>query len=607
MKKILFLILSVATLVGCTLDEKVYSSSMPETYYKTVPQIQTGLNGCYIPLKSIYGNGDYFEVCEVAADLIYHNTDSYYDAQCYYTQSLPRFGNTIWTQGYLGVMRCNAMYVAIERAPLSVEEKAPLFAECEILRAFYYYILTINFGDVPYYWEEVTDANNDAIAQLPRMSAVDLRNQLMQRLEHWLIDEQALPYVKTYVPSNEYRIGAMVGFMLAGKLAMWNKDWDKAIKYYNYIVDVYHAPDENGALTPSQSLVGADPNNPYYKIKDLMFRNRYIEESIFELPGYAKDYGLRVTHQLASRCTPSRSSTETEGGDLDSGDSDVEMEDDTVDLSKKDDMYNGIRIPELGAWGRTTSPYRPTCYMYMDLMPCTKVFNQGLTTTNPDRRRSVYDTAAFSADNIKEVQDGGGWLAWCYAGWTKDENMDTVPRHMVYFSDTKTKGEKIGQPYLGDKFWCPGMVYNQDSNNLRIFRFAHVVLDLAEAYMRMGDWDMANGYLDATRKRAGLDPVDLRTEEEFMAELQKESARELFGEFNRRHSLVRWGIWRDQIVNHAKYPAKDSDSKYLKRNNCDIINFVKDYPCREYYPIPDTQIILSNYNLDNKEYDKYGL
>ena len=585
MKKILFLILSVAALVGCTLDEKVYSSSQPETYYQTVPQIKTGLNGCYIPLKSLYGNGDYFEVCEVAADLIYHNTDSYYDAQCYYTQSLPRMGNTMWTQGYLGVMRCNSMYVAIERAPLSDEEKAPLFAECEILRAFYYYILTINFGDVPYYFEEVTDANNDKIAQLPRMSAMDLRNILMEKLEYWLIEKQALPYVKTYVPSNEYRIGSMVGLFLAGRLAMWNRDWDKAIKYYQYIVDVYGCADSEGGYTPAYSLVGADVNNPVYTLKELMFRNRYIPESIFELPGYAKDYGLRVTHQLASRCTPSRSSTETEGGDLSAGE-DIEMEDETVDLSKKDDMYNGIRIPELGAEARTTSPYRPTYYMWKTLMP----YN------SKDRRRSVYDTAKFSADNIVEVQDGGGWLAWCYAGWTKDENMNTVPRHMIYFSSTKSN---TGQPFLGDKFWCPGMVYTQDSNNTRIFRFAHVVLDLAEAYMRMGDWDIANQYLNATKIRAGLDQVDLRTEEEFMEELQKESARELFGEFHRRHSLVRWGIWHDQIVNHAR-----STSETAK---CDIVNYVSGYPCREYYPIPDQQIVLSNYNLDNKEYSKYGL
>lgn len=578
MKKILFLIISVTALVGCTLEEKVISSSQPHTYYQTVEQCKTGLNGCYIPLKNIYSNADYFEVCEVAADLIYHNSDSYYDAMCNYSQSIPRMGSTLWTQCYSGVMRTNAMYASIERSPLSEDEKAPLLAECEILRAFYYYILTINFGDVPYYWEEVTDANNDKISQLPRMSAVDLRDQLMKNLEYWLIEKHALPYIKTYDPANEYRIGSMVGFMLAGKLAMWNKDWDQAIKFYSYIEDVYGCPDSEGGYTPDQSLLG-------YSLKDVMFRNRYVPESIFELPGYAKDYGLRVTHGLASRCTPSRSSTLTEGGEVGSED-DVEMEDETVDLSKKDDMYNGIRIPELGSEARTTSPYRPTYYMWKTLMP----YN------SKDKRRSVYDTAKFSADNIVEVEDGGGWLAWCYAGWTSTEDINSVGRHMLYFSSTKAN---TGQPFLGDKFWCPGMVYTQDSNNTKIFRFAGVVLDLAEAHMRMGDFDLANSYLNATKKRAGLDLADKRTEEEFMEELQMESARELFGEFNRRHSLVRWGIWHDNIVKYAY-----SSSATAK---CDIISYVKDYPCREYYPIPDQQLVLSNYNLDNKEYDKYGL
>jgi len=95
MKKIFVIILSAIALVGCTLEEQVISSSEPHTYYQTVPQCLTGLNGCYIPLRSIYANGDYFEACEVAADLIYHNSNSYYDGMCNYTQSIPRFGNTI--------------------------------------------------------------------------------------------------------------------------------------------------------------------------------------------------------------------------------------------------------------------------------------------------------------------------------------------------------------------------------------------------------------------------------------------------------------------------------------------------------------------------------
>ena len=578
MKKIL-VILSAIALVGCTLEEQVYDPQ-PSSYYTTIPQCRTGLNGCYIPLKSLYGNGDYFEVCEVAADLIYHNSDSYYDGMCHYTQSIPRFGTNIWTQGYLGVMRCNAIYAAIERSPLTEEEKAPLLAEAVILRAFYYYILTINFGDVPYYFEEVTDANNERISMMPRKPAKELRAELMDQLEYWLFEKQALPMIKTYDPANEYRIGAMVGLTLAGKLAMWNKRFDKAIEFFAPIEKVYGSVDIEGNYKPLDALMG-------YDLKDVQFRNRYTPESILELPGYAKEYGLRQTQQLASRCTPMRS-TQAATGTV--GDSDEEIfEEEGMDFSQKDDIFDGIRIPELGVNARTTSPYRPTNYMYQYLMK----YNDS------DKRRAVYDPAKSTTQDIVEVEGGGGWLAWCYKGWV-DKNVDindpNNPAGCHFFGSTKSA---TGRPYLGDKFWCPGMIYNQDSNNLKIFRFAHIVLDLAEANMRVGNWDLAFDYLNASKQRAGRPDLSggHNDEIQFMKELQEESARELFGEFTRRHNLVRWGIWYDQVI---------LGNTYNKTNN-DIVAYVKEGPCREYYPIPDQQIILSNYNLSNPEYAKYGL
>ena len=589
MKKIL-VILSAIALVGCTLEEQVLSDSQPSTYYQTVPQCQTGLNGCYLPLKSLYSNGDYFEVCEVAADLIYHNSDSYYDGMCHYTQSIPRFGTSIWNQGYVGVMRCNAMYAAIERAPLTDEEKAPLLAECVILRAFYYYILTINFGDVPYYFEEVTDANNERISLMPRKPAKELRAELMDQLEYWLLEKKALPYVKTYDPSNHYRIGSMVGLTIAGKLAMWNKRFDKAIEFFAPIEQVYGTVDADGNYNPRDALMG-------YDLKDVMFRNRYTEESILELPGYAKDYGLRVTQQLASRCTPMRSSTANANEGAADGD-DTIVEEEGIDYSQKDDIYDGIRIPELGINARTTSPYLPTVYFCHTLMPYNAV----------DKRRAVYDPDKSTTTEAVEIEGGGGWLAWCYKGWkdtTLDINDPNNPPGGHFFGKS---GSKTGQPYLGDKFWCPGMIYTQDSNNLKIFRFAHVILDLAEANMRVGNWDKAFEYLNASMQRAGRNDMKGGHSDEiqFMQELQEESARELFGEFTRRHNLVRWGIWYDQVVNYSKYPSDTKNVSKGGKDN-DIIAYVKEGPCREYYPIPDQQIVLSNYNLDNKEYEKYGL
>ena len=580
MKKILLLFALIFAFASCTLEEDLRSKSTPETYYQTTPQILTGLNGCYAPLRSIYSSMNYFQLCEAASDLINHSTNLR-DAQCDISQSYPRYGSTLWTSCYKGVMRCNAMYAAIERAPLTQSEKAPLFAECVILRAYYYYILTINFNNVPYYWDEVTDANNDIISSLPRMSAVELRNELYDQLWYWLADEEgcqkALPYNKTYVPENDYRIGSMVGFVLAGKMAMWNHQWNKAIKCFQYIEDVYGCL-EDGAYTPINSLLG-------YPLTDIMFRNRYTEESIWELPAYAKEYGLRVHGTLASRCMPPRS---TIGGDDTEEEEEEILDDETAqEVSSISDYYNGIVIPELGKQAYTSKAYRPTNYFIKNLMP--------YTGAKTDKRTSVYDTTQISGTSKdttpREIEGSAGYLAWCYSGWLKDEDQTPENRKLHFFNGV---GKASAKPYLGDKFWCPGMVYNHDTNNLKIFRFATVVLDLAECWMEMGDWEKANGYLNATRRRAGLEPVSFTGDEHgFLNALYEESGRELFGEFSRRHNLVRWGVFYDRITNYA-------DTSYLKNN-------VKEGPCREFYPIPLEQIELSHYNLDNNEYAKYGL
>ena len=99
MKKILLLALSVFALVGCTLEEKIISSSTPETYYQTEKQIETGLNGCYIPLKSIYTNYAFIQYADGGTDLMYKNSSDATDANAMYTPTTPRFGATVWQQG----------------------------------------------------------------------------------------------------------------------------------------------------------------------------------------------------------------------------------------------------------------------------------------------------------------------------------------------------------------------------------------------------------------------------------------------------------------------------------------------------------------------------
>jgi len=98
-------------------------------------------------------------------------------------------------------------------------------------------------------------------------------------------------------------------------------------------------------------------------------------------------------------------------------------------------------------------------------------------------------------------------------------------------------------------------------------------------------------YLNMVKTRAGLPEYSFMKWSKAEEELRDERARELFGEFQRKYDLVRWGIWYERIMAY-------SDFEKLKQT-------VK--PCHEFLPIPDKQVIYSGYSLDNNAYKEYGL
>ena len=119
---------------------------------------------------------------------------------------------------------------------------------------------------------------------------------------------------------------------------------------------------------------------------------------------------------------------------------------------------------------------------------------------------------------------------------------------------------------------------------------------ISECYYNLGDYSQSVKYLNMTRNRAGLDDYTYRTPVRLAEEIRNERGRELFGEFQRKYDLVRWGIWYDAVT-------ANSDYAYLQLNTTN--SRIK--PCHRYYPIPDTEVTYSRYNLDNKEYNEYGL
>lgn len=552
-----FLLVSIfcgALLVtSCSLKEDLTSYTRRDNYYRNAKEIQTGLNACYSPLRSIYANVNFFQLTECATDLMYLNVSNQYNANCNITPSRPGFATNVWYYGYQGVSRSNTMVQAIRQAEekgwIDSSESGPLMAEAVILRAFSYYILTSSFGDVPFYEEEVTEENRDRICRLPRMSADDTRKVLIGELWDCLMPRsmggrQLLELKRTYDDGTDYRMGAAVGLFLGGRMALWNHDWEKAAGFFSALESIY------GELSK-------------YPLSDVPFSRKYTPESIWELSQTYEPYGLQIIGGLASWATPVRRMVYVD-------------DEDAAEAEGSHCFYNGIAIPELGKDAHIYASARPTPYVYQNLLPY----------SGSDLRSGEY------SDGKNSPRGGSGNLAWRWSGFdptTPEESWNDASRGVFWFTNV---GKASAVPWLGNKFWCWDMKYTRDYNNYKIFRYASALLGLAEAHLMLGNKTEALRYLNMTRKRAALSELTLSDvggeSELLMEEIRCECARELFGEFQRKFDLVRWGIWYDRTTQY-------NSGSYLKNNI---------RPCHRYLPIPSDQIAKSGYALDNKEYEE---
>ena len=383
---------------------------------------------------------------------------------------------------------------SIENSPLAYEDTFRQLCEAKILRAYYYYILTSFFGDVPFYRDYVkTVSDLDNVASLPRMSAVETRKSLCEELLEIAPKLQQIPTCQ----EKGYRCGAAMAWMLIAKMSMWNKDWQTALDALKNLELIY------GDLSK-------------YPISDIMFRNKNTPESIFEVPHTYSVSGLKVYSNLAAVMMPY----------------DKEKDENTGVVT-----YGGIEVPQLGADCTVWQPLRPNSFMHKGL---------------------------FAKNDTKDLRKDMT-LVWSW------------------------EGKKFSRSWSGPKFWCYDMYATYDYNNYTIFRYADAVLMLAECYNEIGDHTTAIKYLNHVKSRAGLDAYErFVSKSRLLEEIQNERGRELAGEFQRKFDLVRWGNWYQRIMEYNDYDN-------LKNN-------VR--ACHEYYPIPDTEVALSDGKLDNKAYEQ---
>lgn len=231
MKKILLLLALGLALTACELDETIYSSIYTEAFYKTAADAEKGLIAVYDPLADMCAGPALTVVSDFSADQAYpravvgRNTLTLFAYDPNYTTQRTA-GRTnespqqLWISCYDGIEKANWIIEKVPNATMDATRQKQIIGEAYFLRAFYHWILTKNFGDVPVKTKASATQAEAVVGKSPRAEVYkQIYSDLDQASAAGLVSG---PGVEKGRPSKE------TVTLLYAKAALYNEDWAKA-------------------------------------------------------------------------------------------------------------------------------------------------------------------------------------------------------------------------------------------------------------------------------------------------------------------------------------------------------------------------------------------
>lgn len=239
MKKIhykiaLMFAISTMSVFSCKKDflDQIPTSTLTElTYYKTIPELETGLVSCYAALQSSTFELDQWVIEDIGSDDADKGstpndmadfTDISYSRQ----KSSTWETNYIWTDCYYIIGRCNKVIDKSAGTEGAAEEIEKIVDQAKFLRALCFYHLVIYFGDVPL----VNKFLNPDELNLKRAPAADVWAQI----ESDLNDATNLPTKSEWNQSGRITSGA--AWSLLGKVYLTEKKYELANNAFDKVV-----------------------------------------------------------------------------------------------------------------------------------------------------------------------------------------------------------------------------------------------------------------------------------------------------------------------------------------------------------------------------------
>lgn len=434
-----------------------------------------------------------------------------------------------WKRFYEGINRANDVINNISKVPeMSAALKAQRIAECKFLRAYHYYRLNCLWRGVPIYLENLAPSEYT----YPRSSEDAVWQVIIDDLTD-CINTNELPAKYTSNDSNFGRITKGAAYTLRGKTYLWLKEYSKAEADFREVGKLGYKLYEG-----SYADLFKEANE---KCDEMIFSVQ-MEDVSDQGNVFSRTYGNKTTTGNGNSSfyinTNFANSYEWANGK-------------SFDWNDVIDGYNNMSEKARSVYflrNGLTSAERNLMQTYgADL-------SEYIDGGNEERIRNAY----IGRDPRMEATIITPYAK--YRGGFSGEEVTYTARFPYrstatpYF-DMQTNSD---QNYLYSirKFVTEGRQYLnvlQNPVDVPIFRYADVLLGLAEALNEQGQYAEAIIEVNKVRKRAGVAPLNdasnmgktITSSDELRPRIRNEKKWELACEMVLYYDELRWGTWKD--------------------------------------------------------------
>jgi len=613
--------------ISCNKDLTLQPIFFQPTTFTTEGQLVNQLAGTYdiFQMDQLYAQG-LWGYLEAGADESFRNGTSastvfteLYDI----TSSEANIG-TFWRQCYNGIERANVIIQDAPTITMDTTKRANIIGQARFIRAYCYFLLVSNFGDVPIKLQ--TSLSMGTNFNLPRSATKDIYSYIISEMtaaeamippitqpQSW----QSSAATTTVVSKDAVdAILCRVCLYAAGYPLQDPSKYQLALTWANKVISsglhsLNSAPLAAYSTTPAYARLfinnmqdNVNDNNITEGIWDAAFISKSNTSGTYSSTGYP------VTQQLGAIMgiyCPDATATSIIG--YGAG---------TYRVHNK--LYN------LFASGDQRRDWAIAPYMYKTNASTTKYFYLTVNITGgggTGAAATAYTNASGAITSVTVDNPGSGYTsapAISFTGYTTGTSTTasgTGATAVATISGGKITGINItaagsGYPTIYERCvgkWRreyetnlpPVRQQNYTSCNFPIIRYADVLLMAAEADLQVNGAPSAAGveYFNQVRRRAfGYPPstpkpgFDVTTFT--LQNLMDERSRELCFEGVRRQDLIRWGIMTTAMQNILTDVTNNAPASYNFASSFPATNFISNPAKYVLFPIPGSGEIAHN-------------